>query len=183
MSKNMLQWVYLTEFLNCFFCQQKKRKNKPNQKTLSKDFPCVKTIPNVRMVQHRLKDNTQVLWIIWSTITFSSLDFTRICKCSKFLWQLESGDTVDIYDYDQDQDTAKGAICLRNQSYIYILNGENAFLTNVKWPFPIKLIYPVTLRETHWNNKVPFSALTGINQYICINSSILRGYYTRNAIN
>lgn len=67
--------------------------------------------------------------------------------------------------------------------YIYILNGENAFLTNVKWPFSIKLIYPVTLRETHWNNKVPFSALTGINQYKCINSSILRGYYTRNAIN
>lgn len=80
-------------------------------------------------------------------------------------------------------DTAKGDICLCIQLYIYILNGENAFLTNVKWPFPIKLLYPVTLRETHWNNKVPFSALTGINQYICINSSILRGYYTRNAIN
>ena len=39
-------------------------RNKKTPQILSRDFPCVKTIPNVRMVQCRLKDNTQVLWII-----------------------------------------------------------------------------------------------------------------------
>lgn len=51
--------------------------------------------------------------------------------------------------------------------------------------FPIKFIYPVTLRETHWNNKVPFFffAITGINQYIVINTSILKRQLHQNSIN
>ena len=96
--ENVIRWIDPTVFrLLFFFCQWNPTdKKQKNPQILSKDFPCVKTIPNVRMVQCRLKDNTQVLWIIWSTITFSSQNFTRICKCTKFLWQLESGHTVDV---------------------------------------------------------------------------------------
>lgn len=96
--ENVIWWIDPTVFRLLFFfaSEIQQIRNKKTPQILSKDFPCVKTIPNVRMVQCRLKDNTQVLWIIWSTITFSSQSFTRICKCTKFLWQLESGHTVDV---------------------------------------------------------------------------------------
>lgn len=94
--ENVIWWIDPTVFRLLFFARNPTDKKQKTPQILSKDFPCVKTIPNVRMVQCRLKDNTQVLWIICSTITFSLQNFTRICKCTKFLWQLESGHTVDV---------------------------------------------------------------------------------------
>lgn len=100
-DKNQSQYrkCYMVNWSHCvyfFFARNTTDKKQKTPQILSKDFACVKTIPNVWMVQCRLKDNTQVLWIICSTITFSSQNFTRICKCTKFLWQLESGHTVDV---------------------------------------------------------------------------------------
>lgn len=56
----------------------------------------------------------------------SSLHLTRVFKWTKFLRQLASGNTVDVYGLDKD--TAKGD----KQLCTWVLDVENALLTNAK---------------------------------------------------
>lgn len=155
--------------------------NRPKPKhlkqTSSKDCPCLRTIGNAWVVQHRRKD-TWVLRITWST---SSLHLTRVFKYTKFLWQLQ----VETWLMSKTMIKTK---ILQRVTFIHATNcihgfffflSEKCFVDQCQMAFPIKCLYPVTLRETHWHNKMPFSALTGINQYICIHSSILSGNYTK----
>lgn len=94
--KKMLQWiVYLTGFFKLLFLSAKNKPKNPTkakQKNTLKRLPLCKDHSQCPNGSTQTEGYTQVLWILWSTITFSSLDFTRICKCSEFYgsWRVET---------------------------------------------------------------------------------------------